>query len=268
MRAVYALFYAQLRTLARYRSEYVTGALSPLLWAVPSWFLVEYATGSHGSGFTNATGVPNYLAFMYFLIGGIYWNYVEGVWSVAMNARESVRTGTLESIWVTSAPRSAVILGWSLGRLVGITLYSAVVVAVMVAMQPHLSWLRMVEALLVLVTSVLSAYGLGFVLAGLSLWSRDDGSLVSIVGNAAPLFGGVVFPVAMLPLSLRVVSYVFPFTYGADLIRHLVLGSNTLMAPDMETGLLVIMAIVLPVLGLLVFRILERSARVRGLQGY
>jgi len=35
-----------------------------------------------------------------------------------------------------------------------------------------------------------------------------------LVGNAAPLIGGMFFPVTVLPKFLRYVSYVFPFTWA------------------------------------------------------
>lgn len=38
-------------------------------------------------------------------------------------------------------------------------------------------------------------------LARLSLWLKDGGAAVSMLGNAAPLLGGVVFPIALLPLA-------------------------------------------------------------------
>lgn len=78
----------------------------------------------------------------------------------------------------------------------------------------------------------------------------------------------VIFPVALLPLPLRVLSYLFPFTYGADLLRSLLAGSRTLLPAHIEVLVLAAMAITLPVLGWWSMVRLERSARASGLEGY
>lgn len=97
MRAFVSLTLAVLRNLSRYRSEYVGSFLGPVFWVIPAWLIVRYANipdvfGADDSNFT--------IAAMYFSVGATYWNYVEGIWSIALGLRENMRLGTLESLWL------------------------------------------------------------------------------------------------------------------------------------------------------------------------
>lgn len=69
MRAFISLTLAVLRSLSRYRSEYVGSFLGPLFWVIPAWLIVRYANmpdifGAGDSSFT--------VAAMYFFIGATY----------------------------------------------------------------------------------------------------------------------------------------------------------------------------------------------------
>ncbi len=207
MRACISLTLAILRTLSRYRSEYVGSFLGPVFWVIPAWLIVRYAgmTEMFGTDISNLTVVA-----MYFFIGAIYWNYVEGIWSIALGLRENMRLGTLESLWASPAPRFAMIMGWSVGRLLGTTLHSIVAFGLLSALS--IIQLRDVpfENILIvthiIVFSVLAAYGFGFALVGLTLRFRDAESMISMLGNAAPLLGGILFPVTLLPEPLRTLA--------------------------------------------------------------
>lgn len=73
--------------------------------------------------------------------------------------------------------------------------------------------------LLVLLWSVIGSCGMAFLLFGLKRRFKDAESLLSLVGSVAPLFGGVFFLVAFLPLFLYPLSFLFLFTYGVDALR-------------------------------------------------
>ncbi|MFA5890729.1 MAG: ABC transporter permease [Actinomycetota bacterium] len=269
LRGSAALAAASLRGRSRYRLDYITSTVGPLLWVIPALLTLRFAESlGMGDAFKDATGIARSRAPLYFLAGAVYWNYVEGVWSLAMNVRGAMRSGTLEPLWCTPVPRLALVAGWSAGTLASITLQSAIAFALLAIVggtPPVVSWVG-VAALLA--GSVLAAYGFAFVLIGLTLRFRDAESIVSMLGNAAPLLGGVIFPVALLPLPLRLLSYLFPFTYGADLLRSLLAGSRTLLPAHVEVLVLAAMAVVLPVLGWWGLVRLERGARARGLEGY
>ncbi|MFZ5816447.1 MAG: ABC transporter permease [Bacillota bacterium] len=269
MRAALALALATMQSMSRYPAQYVGGAISPVLWVLPTWMMVVHARAlGLEQSFAEATGLSSEMALLYLFLGALYWNYVEGVWGVALYIRQSMVNGTLEALWATPASRLSLVIGWSLGRLLGITLHSAVAFSLLLALGWRLPRLPWIPAVAVLVLSVLAAYGFAFLLAGLSLRFRDDGAAVTLLGNAAPLLGGVIFPVLLLPQPLRLLSYLFPFTYGADALRGILLGSRTLLPLPTELALVAAMGLLLPLGGWAVFSRLEALARRQGLDGF
>ncbi len=268
MRAFISLTLAVFRNLSRYRSEYAGSFLGPVFWVIPAWLIVRYATidafGVNAFSFTAAA--------MYFFIGAIYWNYVEGIWSIALGLRENMRLGTLESLWASPAPRLSMIMGWSTGRLLGTTLHSLLAFGLLSALSMiHLRDLSLANAMavvVVIVFSVLASYGFGFVLVGLTLKFKDAESIISMLGNAAPLLGGILFPIKYLPAPLRLIAYSFPFTYGVDALRGTLLGSQTILPLPTELGLIITMGLLFPVFGWIFFSWIEGKARKEGIGAF
>lgn len=269
MRAFISLTLAVLRNLSRYRSEYVGSFLGPVFWVIPAWLIVRYANvpdvfGASTSSFT--------VAAMYFFIGATYWNYVEGIWSIALGLRENMKLGTLESLWASPAPRFSMIMGWSIGRLLGTTLHSLLAFGLLSALSiVHLRDLSLENTLavvIVIIFSVLAAYGFGFVLVGLTLKFKDAESMISMLGNAAPLLGGMLFPITYLPIPLRLIAYAFPFTYGVDTLRGVLFGSKTLLPLPTELGLIITMGLLFPVFGWIFFLWIEGKARNEGISAF
>lgn len=266
MRAFVSLTLAVLRNLSRYRSEYIGGFLGPVFWVIPAWLIVRYANipdvfGASDSNFT--------VAAMYFFIGATYWNYVEGIWSIALGLRENMRSGTLESLWASPAPRLSMIMGWSIGRLLGTTLHSLLAFGLLSALSIiHLRDLSLENTLavvIVIIFSVLAAYGFGFVLVGLTLKFKDAESMISMLGNAAPLLGGILFPITYLPVPLRAIAYFFPFTYGVDALRGILFGSKTLLSLPTEIALIATTGVLFPIFGWFFFLWIENKARAQGI---
>jgi ABC-2 type transport system permease protein len=218
--------------------------------------------------FAKATNTDNYIA--YFLIGAVYWNYVEAVWGIAFNLRAQMLSGTLENLWATAVPRLGIIFAWSLARLLAVTFYSVIAILIVgftvgLDMGANPRWSI---AAGIFVLSLLASYGFAFLLFGLTLRFRDADSIISLVGNAAPLLGGVLFPVTLLPLPLRLFSYAFPFTWGADALRGVLLGAETILPLKIEMTIITFAAPLYLALGWIALVVLERRARHRGLAGF
>ncbi|MFH1609384.1 MAG: ABC transporter permease, partial [Candidatus Bipolaricaulota bacterium] len=124
------------------------------------------------------------------------------------------------------------------------------------------------EALLVLVLSMIGSYGLAFLLFGLTLRFKDADSLIGLVGNAAPLLGGVFFPVTLLPEPLRSLALVFPFTYGVDALRGLWFGTPTLFPALTQYALLGALGLGYLGLGWWALGHFERRGRLAGMEGF
>ncbi|WP_240739116.1 hypothetical protein [Marinitoga lauensis] len=63
---------------------------------------------------------------------------------------------------------------------------------------------------------MLASFGFVFFFFGVTLLFKDGDELVSLMGNAAPLIGGMFFPITILPAFLR--EYHIYFLLAGDWI--------------------------------------------------
>jgi len=269
MRAFIALTLAIFRNLSRYRSEYVGSFVGPIFWVIPAWLIVRYANVPDVFGVDDADFTT---VAMYFFVGAIYWNYVEGTWSIAFGLRNNMKLGTLESLWASPAPRFSMIMGWSVGRLLSTTLHSVFAFGVLSALSIiHLRDLSLTNigiTVHIFIFSVLAAYGFGFALVGFTLKFKDAESMISMLGNAAPLLGGLLFPITYLPEPLRTLGALLPFTYGVDALRGVLFASETLLPLSAGIALITAAGILFPILGWAFFAWIETKARQEGLSNF
>ncbi len=78
--------------------------------------------------------------------------------------------------------------------------------------------------LMFLVLGVVCMSCLGIIGAGIVLRYKQSPPSSLLVGSAATLLTGVLFPVALLPLPLRIVSWLFPLTHSLTGMRGAILG--------------------------------------------
>jgi len=267
MRPAWALLTYSAKARARYRGDLAWSSASPFLVALPA-ILVGFWGERLGllDEFVAATGTGRYA--VYLLLGAVYWNYVEAVWSIAFTLRMGMRSGVLEALLLTGVSRLGLIAAWSGARLVTVTLHSVVAIGLVVAVVGLPGWAAVGQALVVLGLSVIGSYGLAFLLFGLTLRFKDAESLLSLIGNVAPLLGGVFVPVALLPGFLRPLSHLFPFAYGVDAVRALWLGTPTMFPLGLQVGLLGALAVAYVALGWCALVYFERRARHHGLEGF
>ncbi|MCX7750810.1 MAG: ABC transporter permease [Candidatus Bipolaricaulota bacterium] len=265
MRPGWTLLLYAARSAFRYRSNWMWPVTSPLLLALPALLVAAWGERAGTvAAFADLAGTRGYAAYL--LLGALYWNFVEIVWWIPWGLRTAMREGTLESLLATGIPRLALLGAWA-GSRVLVVLPSFAVGAALVAAWagvPRDLWV----AVLVLLLSALGSGGLAFLLFGLTLRFKDAGSLISLLGNTAPLLGGVFFPVALLPQPLRALSLLYPFTYGADALRGVWFRSPTLFPLPAQLAILGGLSLAYLALGWAALVHFERRAREGGLEGF
>jgi ABC-2 type transport system permease protein len=123
-----------------------------------------------------------------------------------------------------------------------------------VALGVDLHWLRLPEALLILVITTAAYVGVGLVGAALVIAVRTNAAIPQAVLLASTVLGGVYFPTSVLPPAIAPIAEWLPLTPGLRALRQtLLLGypigsvSGDLMR---ATGL----ALVAAVIGVLLLR--------------
>lgn len=188
--------------------------------------------------------VPGIVALLLIMIGAL-------LTSVTI-AREK-ETGTMEQILVSPIRPAEVVLGKAVPYLV-----LAFAIAVFIIIFGHLwfkvpmlgSWSYLMAAcLLYLVTSLAIGLLISTVVA-----TQQVAMMLSLVATMLPsvMLSGFVFPVASMPLPLRVVSQIIPATHFLIIIRGIMLKGNGLL--DLWPSVLAMIAVGVLFIGIAIKR--------------
>ncbi len=266
MRPTWYLLQYSLRAQLRY-GLFRWSLAFPLGLALPALLLGLWGHGMELTPeFAGRTGTEDYLGYV--LLGALYWNFVEVIWSISLSLQQAMRQGMLESLLGTRISRTGLIGAWSGACFAVEVVPSLATLGLILALSGVPPWPRWAGVVVVWVLSLVASYGFAFVLFGVTLRFKDANSAVGLLGNAAPLLGGVFFPVALLPGFLRPLAYAFPFTYGVDALRALWLGTPAMFPMGLQVGLLAALAVVYVALGWWALVYFERRARHHGLEGF
>lgn len=259
---------ASLLSAKKYKIDWYGAFFTPLLTILPVVLLYYLGTKSGlVQFFYGATNTKN--IFGYLLLGAAYWNYVEVLWGSVFTLKYYMRIGQLEEIFIMPISALGYIFSWSVLGLVRVTIESVPIIVLAILLNvTTFTLIRLILAVGVVIFSIIASFGFVFLFFGVTLSFKEGDELVSLLGNAAPLIGGMFFPVSVLPKGLEYFAYVFPFTWGLDLSRHFLMNTNTLL--DVKKELIVLMALSFLYLGLgvLSFKALQTKARREGMQGF
>ena len=112
---------------------------------------------------------------------------------------------------------------------------------------------------------------LGMMLAGIAMnIARHSDMLGEAVAGALFLFSGAVFPLSVLPASIRWLGYIMPVSYWLELMRRALIGSVAEAYPTFTSltnmdllAILTGMTIVFGIASGVVFKLLDHRARER-----
>jgi ABC-2 type transport system permease protein len=163
--------------------------------------------------------------------GGEYFPFaliglaVSGYFSISLIAfssrlRQAQTTGTLEAMFVTRTPPAAILILSGTWDFLLATIRLVVFIGVgMLALGVEFQ-LNALTVVLVAMLSLASFIALGLIAAALILVIKRGDSIAMLGNIVATVFGGVLFPVALLPDWVRPVSYLVPLSYALDGLRR------------------------------------------------
>jgi ABC-type multidrug transport system permease subunit len=99
--------------------------------------------------------------------------------------------------------------------------------------------------------------------AGILIVTKQGDPVTSVITLATSLFGGVLFPITVMPFGLQIISYLIPQYYFFDAIRFALTGSNVLEILPQIAVLAIMCAIIVP-LGYLVYSWCLKKAKKNG----
>lgn len=216
--------------------------------------------------------------FAYLYLGNAFYQYVGAVmsglaWAI-IDDREHYRT--LKYIYVSPISVPYYLLGRGVARFITTTFAVVVTIAFGVVFLKipldfgEANWGLFVLTLFIGIAMLAT---LGMMLAGIAMnIARHSDMIGEAVAGALFLFSGAIFPLSILPATIRWLGYVVPVSYWLELMRRSMIGSVADAFPTFSTltntHLLLILAGLTLVFGFasaVIFGKLDHRARERGL---
>lgn len=244
----------RLRLPAQFASVLITTVL---------FFFVGKLVGPGQAGVMEQYG-GDYFAFV--LIGVAFTDYLfVAVNSFGDEIRKGQMLGTLEAMLVTPLSSTGILVYSSLYQFVFTTLRVVVYLATGVlffGVQLHVS--HVATLLFVLVLTILSFWGIGLLSAAFVIVFKQKSPISWAVGALSGLFGGVMFPVEILPAWLKPVSALLPITYSLEAMRMVLLDGAGMSGIYNQILILFVFTVVLMGGGLAMFHRGMKIARKQG----
>lgn len=271
LRALVAAGRAQLRTVRRYPAQFLGQIFWPVL--LPSvWVLMGQAYSGNGdpqamSAFASRSGTTGVTLFVF--VGYAMYMWLSTLlWGPGTQLRRDQVTGTLEAVFLTPVSRVVPLFGPTLSNVVW-TFFDLLVlgIAVWLLFGVVLPLGGIVLTLLITLAGMPAMYAMGSFFSASVLRFGEVGPAVQLVRGTLSLLCGITFPVVMLPAWAQLASQAMPPTYVVGAMRAVLLSGAGPLDILPALGILVVLALVLGVFAIVLFRALEASARRTGMLG-
>ena len=245
-----------------YRFSFLLQLIS-VFFFIMSFYFISKLFGKAALPYLSSYG-GDYFPFV--LIGLAMANFLNiGLTTFAESIREEQTMGTLEAMLVTPSKLSTIILSSSLWNF----LFSSAKVSIYLLLGGLLfgvdfSRTNLPAALLILALTTLSFCSLGIISASFIMVFKRGTPITHLLTSSSNLFGGVFFPIAVLPGWLQNISKLLPITYSLQAMRHAVLNGYSLRTLSHDLLALVAFAGVTLPLSIFIFNIAVKKAKERG----
>ncbi len=266
---IYAKLYAFLyirgfKVWISYKTQVILTVLS---WTLPV-FTYYFVGTSLGNNLVERIGLnpfTNYTSF--FVIGLAFQGYVSSViTTVSQRIRNEQLYGTIE-YYVLS--RSGVTSFLFYSALWGFTINTINALVILgigfgLGVKYHIDLLA---SLLVIILLIISTLGLAFLSGAFTMVIKQGNPISFFFSTFTTLMTGVVFPVNVMPLPLRDISYALPLTWALETLRETMLEGVSIYQVYFPILILLIFDVILLPLGIFAFKYAFKVARVKGTLG-
>ncbi|HEV2137273.1 MAG TPA: ABC transporter permease [Nitrososphaerales archaeon] len=213
-------------------------------------------------------GASNYVGFA--VLGGVmvsFWGNV--LWSMASQFNWDKQEGLFEIYLTSPAPISAILIGMSVGGIIG-TVPSALIVT-------GIGWVLFHPAvnavwggvMLTFGLTLASLYAMGMTLSSLYLaYGREAESLNEVLQEPVSMLSGLYFPSlgarSPFPLAIQAAASLIPLTIGMDALRKTLFYGNDIGQVWPDLAILAVMAVVFLFLSTYTLKYLENIGRRDG----
>lgn len=198
-------------------------------WSNPgdslSWFLYTFLVLAAALVILNGISAGGYgqEERILVVVGWLVWVVASDCMSeLPANVSEEAQTGTLEQLCLAPVPLASLLAVRSLAYLIGVGAKGILAVALMgFFLAPLPSGPTLV---VIFQISLVGAYGMGYLLAGLALVFKRTEALVGLVVSLMIFLTGALVGLESLGWVYQLLKIVFPLTWGISLMREVISG--------------------------------------------
>lgn len=163
--------------------------------------------------------------FPYLLVGITFSSYIGAtVGGFIANISGEQLTGTLEFLFVTPLKTVTMLLSMGLWHLFNASinvitylLFGTLLLGI------RFNNANLFVAMIILFLAIICFSSIGIISASSIIVFKRDVTFNTIFGGVSAFFGGVFFPIAILPKWFQIISYCFPITYFLRALRQALL---------------------------------------------
>jgi ABC-2 type transport system permease protein len=205
----------------------------------------------------------------YILIGSIGWGYIWSAMGAASGSiQQEMMRGTFEPIFLTPTSPFVIVLAYTIWGLFMGTISMIIFLFLGLAVfHVELTGNGLLAVLLMLL-SVAMMVGFGLIVAGLNIFLKQIGSVVSVVQGVSLFLCGVYFPIEVLPEIFQPLAKVLPFYYSITGLRMALSEQASLQSVMQYIWILSVLTVIALVLGTYFFRKGLNRARREGTLAY
>jgi ABC-2 type transport system permease protein len=199
------------------------------------WPMLVFLSTYYGYKPFNMDTMRNHISYLnssnvilFVLIGYMCMTFFRSLVQSAWRFSTERIFGTLELIYLTPANRLSFVLGNAISSVFESVWLFVVFSGVIIYIKGAAFNANIVSALVGVILVITLSLIWGMFLNSLFLYSRDTGFLFTILEEPMEIFAGVKVPTAVFPLWAKGISFVFPLTYTAEMLRRALLNSENL----------------------------------------
>jgi len=249
-------------TLTRYKANFLFSILTSALFG---FSMLLFAVAFDVSLLGKTIGSTNYVAFA---ILGLSFQSWQGtaLWRASGIFQGELSTGQIDYTFSCPFSRYWYIISNIAASAVQETLFFIPMLCVGLWFTGEtLTVTGIILGLIATILSVAALAQLGAIFASLVLRYRQVTAIFGFFNFAFQILTGMFIPVQLLPIPLQIIGQSLPNTFGMDLLRYYVMGTNSIMTVEYEWALLFIQLMILAVIARLTVLHLEKTAKEQGL---
>ncbi|MCH8906000.1 MAG: ABC transporter permease [Candidatus Heimdallarchaeota archaeon] len=258
---VKATIVKDLQILRRYKANLIGNLVRTVLFVAVFYFF------SVAISFDDLLDNSINAMFIFYLAGfTLMWFDSVALWKPLETVTTDLTNGTLESIYAGPSSRYAYFIGTILAEgIISTIMFIPIFSALIIVAGADLMTVGQFLIVIVVFVATLASFGIIIALSAV-LWKQTS-SIANLLGTMFTFISGGLFPVQSFPTALRYFAYIFPYTWGFDLMRYYAFGGNweTLLPVWMEWLVLIAMTIGFFLLSKKMIGTVEHHAKHKGL---